>query len=253
MKSYFRLCAPLLMVLLIGIVLAAGAFFSTREQPTAKIQDLSQTEATSRAMGTAPAPLQESLPVPARRAAEKKHLFSSLAAAPEGVESKDREAVHDADLIEANSEVSSENRSPIFSSAKDLRTRALKGRDSQETAQQSASLSDVQKVTDRKPIELRLTRAGKSFTGDLRDLPYEKSGDGEMPEHEDPFTVRSFIGKPPAEGSQATTAPSIAAPAAPAPTPLNVFEGLDRFGFGNGSPPDTNGDVGPQYYIQTVN
>ncbi|MCU7370315.1 hypothetical protein PEC18_05375 [Paucibacter sp. O1-1] len=32
-----------------------------------------------------------------------------------------------------------------------------------------------------------------------------------------------------------------------------MFEGLDRFNFGSGSPPDTSGDVGPTYYIQTVN
>src|SRR5207237_9947974 len=43
------------------------------------------------------------------------------------------------------------------------------------------------------------------------------------------------------------------APSAPAPAPLNVFEGLDRFHWGAGSPPDTNGDVGPNDYIQTVN
>ena len=40
---------------------------------------------------------------------------------------------------------------------------------------------------------------------------------------------------------------------APAPLPTNVFEGLDRFTWCAGSPPDTNGDVGPTYYIQTVN
>ena len=39
----------------------------------------------------------------------------------------------------------------------------------------------------------------------------------------------------------------------PAPAPNNVFEGLDRLNFGAGSPPDTNGDVGKTYYIQTVN
>src|SRR6185295_5407855 len=80
----------------------------------------------------------------------------------------------------------------------------------------------------------------------------EKSIAKEMPEHDDPYTVRSFIGTPPAEGSQTST-PSVAALAVPAPTPLNVFEGLDRFGFGAGSPPDTNGDAGPNNYIQTVN
>ncbi|MGA8810602.1 MAG: carboxypeptidase regulatory-like domain-containing protein, partial [Thermoanaerobaculia bacterium] len=42
-------------------------------------------------------------------------------------------------------------------------------------------------------------------------------------------------------------------PRAPAPAPNAVYEGLDRFNWGAGSPPDTNGDAGPNNYIQTVN
>ncbi|HEV7473379.1 MAG TPA: carboxypeptidase regulatory-like domain-containing protein [Pyrinomonadaceae bacterium] len=265
MKSYFRLFVLLSMASLTAIVLVAYAFFSTREQPTAKIQKQAPTVAASSAVGTAPAPLlaplpnasKESQPVAARRNADKKPLFPALAASPrrvEGVESNIRDvATHKADdVLEANSATSEDDDSPILSNAKDLRGRALKGQDNQETAQKNIALSDVQKVTDRKPIESRLKRAGKSFTGDLRSLPYEKSVEREMPEHDDPYTVRSFIGTPAAEGSE-TNAPAIAVPAAPAPTPLNVFEGLDRFGFGAGSPPDTNGDAGPNNYIQTVN
>jgi len=252
MKSYFKLSLLLLVASLIATVLVAGAFFFTKQPPTAKIQTQAPTVATSREMGNTASPLQKSLEVPASREADKKLLSPSIAAAPQEVASNIREATHDQDVIEANAEVSKENGPLAFSSANNLRTRALKGQDSQETAPQSIAASEVQNVTDRKPIESRLKRAGKSFTGDLRDLPYEKSVEQEMTEHEDPFTVRSFIGKPPAEGSQPNT-PSIAVPAAPAPTPLNVFEGLDRFGFGAGSPPDTNGDVGPNNYIQTVN
>ncbi len=104
------------------------------------------------------------------------------------------------------------------------------------------------------PIISKLTKAGRSFDGDVRDLTYEKLEEREMPEHEDPFIIRRSIGKPTIDdGKRANTPPSISTPAAPAPTPLNVFEGLDRFGFGAGSPPDTNGDVGPNNYIQTVN
>jgi hypothetical protein len=48
------------------------------------------------------------------------------------------------------------------------------------------------------------------------------------------------------------------APAAPVPSPgsgsgAGNFFGLDFAHFGDGWPPDTNGDVGPVYYIQTVN
>jgi hypothetical protein len=41
--------------------------------------------------------------------------------------------------------------------------------------------------------------------------------------------------------------------AAPAPSPIANFDGLDFANWGAGHPPDTNGDVGPEYYIQTVN
>jgi hypothetical protein len=37
------------------------------------------------------------------------------------------------------------------------------------------------------------------------------------------------------------------------PSPLQGFAGLDQANWGAGWPPDTNGDVGPVYYIQTVN
>jgi hypothetical protein len=40
---------------------------------------------------------------------------------------------------------------------------------------------------------------------------------------------------------------------APAPAPTTSFAGLDFANWGQGHPPDTNGDVGPAYYIQTIN
>jgi len=53
--------------------------------------------------------------------------------------------------------------------------------------------------------------------------------------------------------SQTTRESSLPAPSVPAPSPSNSFEGLDFTNWGAGHPPDTNGDVGPQYYIQTIN
>src|SRR4029079_19801218 len=41
--------------------------------------------------------------------------------------------------------------------------------------------------------------------------------------------------------------------AAAAPVPDSSFDGLDFADWGAGHPPDENGDVGPTYYIQTVN
>ena len=45
----------------------------------------------------------------------------------------------------------------------------------------------------------------------------------------------------------------IAGPNVAAPPPTGNFEGLDFATWGNGHPPDTNGDVGPNHYIQTIN
>jgi hypothetical protein len=42
-------------------------------------------------------------------------------------------------------------------------------------------------------------------------------------------------------------------PLANAPGPAMTFAGLDHDSWGDGWPPDTNGDVGPGHYIQTVN
>jgi len=100
-----------------------------------------------------------------------------------------------------------------------------------------------------KPKEERLTRA-HPFNGDLRALPYRKPVMRERTELEEPEPNPTYAPGPPAT---APSAPEIGGPSAPAPAPLNVFDGLDRFNWGAGSPPDTNGDVGPNYYIQTVN
>src|SRR6266511_4219882 len=104
------------------------------------------------------------------------------------------------------------------------------------------------------PNESRLIKA-HSFNGDLRDLPYVKPVYKERPEREPPDTIRALYGSPTeavAEGSaQATT--STAELAAPAPAPNITFDGLDFATWGNGHPPDPNGDVGPNHYIQTVN
>jgi hypothetical protein len=238
---------------ILAFVVAAAVFFSTRRQPTAKIQNQAPADTTSRAMGTAPAPLQESLPVPARPEAGKRLRFPSIAAAPQGLESSIRKPAHDADVAEANSAVSKENGPLLSSNLRNLRTRAQQGAVNHDTTQQSPGPDDVQRVTDRKPIEAKLQKASHSFNGDLRDLPYEKSVEQFRLEPEDPDIIRRSIGKPAAGGNKANTAAPIVVPTVIAPAPLNVFEGLDRFNWGAGSPPDTNGDVGPNNYIQTVN
>ncbi|MCM3871481.1 MAG: carboxypeptidase regulatory-like domain-containing protein [Pyrinomonadaceae bacterium] len=109
-----------------------------------------------------------------------------------------------------------------------------------------------------KPKEERLIKA-HSFNGDLRDLPRRKPVKRERPELEGPEPNPTFYpSTPPTSVTTPSAGPRVPdlnapAPAVPAPPPGIVFEGLDRENWGAGSPPDTNGDVGPTYYIQSVN
>jgi hypothetical protein len=108
----------------------------------------------------------------------------------------------------------------------------------------------------RKPREEHLTRA-RQFRGDLRNLPRRKPIRRERPELEVEPNPTFYRGTPPASVAP-TPEPgmdelNVAALAVQAPAPDIVFEGLDRENFGAGSPPDTTGDVGPTYYIQSVN
>lgn len=125
--------------------------------------------------------------------------------------------------------------------------------------QQRESIATSQtpdKTIDRKPREERLVKA-HPFKGDLRNLPRTRPPQRERRELEPPPLNPSFYVPPGGVSPQTQTpeqGPSITPQAnAPAPPPSNVFEGLDRFNWGAGSPPDTNGDVGPSHFIQTVN
>jgi hypothetical protein len=113
------------------------------------------------------------------------------------------------------------------------------------------------RTIDRHPKEDRLLKARRDFKGDLRNLPRTRPPQRERNEPEPPPLNPSFYVPPGGVVPQTPAVepgPVITPQAnAPAPAPLNVFEGLDRFNWGAGSPPDTNGDVGKDYYIQTVN
>ncbi|MGH9421994.1 MAG: hypothetical protein ACRD3J_18600, partial [Thermoanaerobaculia bacterium] len=100
------------------------------------------------------------------------------------------------------------------------------------------------------PAELLMMRAASSRI-DLRALPQTPQPLMERQEREAPAISRGTIRGsvvPPEESRQAVPAQN-----APAPPPVMNFDGLDFANWGNGHPPDTNGDVGPAYYIQTVN
>ena len=105
--------------------------------------------------------------------------------------------------------------------------------------------------------EWKLKR-GRPFAGDLRGLPQTKPIKVERPEREEP-ELNPQIFAPPGGRSEesrkelsAPSAPNIGVNA-PAPPPTANFEGLDFQNWGAGHPADTNGDVGPNYYIQTIN
>jgi hypothetical protein len=107
-------------------------------------------------------------------------------------------------------------------------------------------------ITVGPPVELHITKAhGKKF--DLRSLPFIPPVKRERPEREEPnanpLPLQTTLGTTPAQAA----APTPPFRAAAAPAPLSSFDGLDFANWGAGHPPDTNGDVGPQYYIQTIN
>lgn len=108
------------------------------------------------------------------------------------------------------------------------------------------------KVTSH-PQEGRLVR-GHSFYGDLRTLPNISPEKFERPEREEPKANPRFLpGTKPSNSRQARPVRSSQSPSAPAPAPNITFDGLDFANWGAGHPPDTNGDVGPTYYIETIN
>jgi hypothetical protein len=88
------------------------------------------------------------------------------------------------------------------------------------------------------------------FTGDVRDLPQVPQREREGLELEGPPNLKQ------AQGSQKEE-PNISL--APMPAPIQNFPGLSRTDTctggqcGAGIPPDPNGEVGPNHYVQAVN
>jgi hypothetical protein len=86
----------------------------------------------------------------------------------------------------------------------------------------------------------------RHFNGDVRRIP---RGNVVHPEQRpEPEAPVENVGPAAADGAVQTEAATAAAPG-----PTSSFAGLDFANWGAGWPPDTNGDVGPNHYIQTVN
>src|SRR5438445_5578843 len=100
-----------------------------------------------------------------------------------------------------------------------------------------------------KPTELSMRRAGSSRI-DLRALSQTPPEKRERPELEEPESTPTAIT---GVGESPVYVPSVPTRVAPAPPPIGSFAGLDFQNWGAGHPPDTNGDVGPNYYIETIN
>jgi len=100
------------------------------------------------------------------------------------------------------------------------------------------------------PVVVQLQH-GRPFGGDVRRLPSSLPSQHEhRPDHgEDPMLRPVSFGDDAVQRGGA---------AAPAPSPgggsgAGSFTGLSYALNGDGWPPDPNGDVGPTYYMQTVN
>ena len=131
-------------------------------------------------------------------------------------------------------------------------TRSKSSREKREEAERLRNARKSQNISQGSEIT-EITRVSvapikpKIFHGDLRRLPFVKEKvKGERPEPQEPEVASKLTGEPDA-------ALQTFLPAAPAPTPSASFPGLDFANWGAGWPPDTNGDVGPNHFIQTVN
>ncbi|PYQ49403.1 MAG: hypothetical protein DMF59_13725, partial [Acidobacteria bacterium] len=105
-----------------------------------------------------------------------------------------------------------------------------------------------------KPKDIVIVKAGSS-KADLRTLPQDKPEKKEREEREEPPFNPIMVQPPDVPDSGRISTQSVFLPQinALAPPPLMNFDGLDFETWGAGHPPDTNGDVGPNYYIQTIN
>jgi len=91
------------------------------------------------------------------------------------------------------------------------------------------------------------------FNGDLRDLPQVPSTEPAIPIPLRYLPNQEPKGSAPQLAGWSDSVAQTEMGIGQMPDPIITFAGLDFNVFGAGWPPDTNGDVGPNHYIQTVN
>ena len=276
-----RTSLPFVVVLaLIGAVIAAGITISTRQPKSGATASLDQQRKGGGSVGV-PRQVRESASTAALKAtagvkspAEKNFDASSTVVPPATQTQTVTRSSSIPQVVEMTVGESEEQPASQAVRANGVRyasatadTRDRDDRDRERSQEQDAqrvqrgetiaTRQNPERRIDRGPREDRLVKARHVFRGDLRNLPRTRPVRRERREMEPPDTNPSFYVPPGGAPPQTQTpdqGPSISPQAsAPAPPPLNVFEGLDESNWGSGTPPDTNGDVGPNHYIQTVN
>ncbi len=134
--------------------------------------------------------------------------------------------------------------------------RAALGDDTPDVSKPIAGIADPANLpassVQSEPAELHLIKAsGAPKAFDVRSLKSTVVR-LERPEDAGPAGDTDASSAQPAQVSQKAIRRVLAA-STPAPSPTSSFDGLDFANWGAGHPPDTNGDVGPTYYIQTIN
>ena len=92
------------------------------------------------------------------------------------------------------------------------------------------------------------------YRGSVHDLPQLGNAKEQRPKPR-PWELENLVPSGPKVALPGAVQPQQAqsVASAPAPSPSASFDGLDSAHWGAGWPPDTNGDVGPTYFIQAVN
>jgi hypothetical protein len=92
------------------------------------------------------------------------------------------------------------------------------------------------------------------FRGSVHDLPQLGLEKSQRPKPR-PWEHENLVPSGPKASLPGAVQPpeAQAVASAPVPSPSSSFNGLDSQNWGAGWPPDTNGDVGPAYFVQAVN